>query len=82
MNPFFSLFEQYFPKESRFADNDIFLLYNDPLQLIFVHVEMDNEDVGKPVADYFGLSGNTPKVTIPFSFLCGWVWRFLTYYII
>lgn len=31
-------------------------------KLIFVHVEMDNEDVGKPVADYFGLSGNTPKV--------------------
>jgi protein disulfide-isomerase A1 len=31
-------------------------------KLVFVHVEMDNEDVGKPVADYFGISGNTPKV--------------------
>jgi hypothetical protein len=36
---------------------------------------MDNEDVGKPVADYFGISGNTPKVIIPllsFSF-CVWM---------
>ncbi|RDX70813.1 Protein disulfide isomerase-like 1-4, partial [Mucuna pruriens] len=31
-------------------------------KLIFVHVEMDNEDVGKPVADYFGITGNAPKV--------------------
>ncbi|KAK7312563.1 hypothetical protein VNO77_36510 [Canavalia gladiata] len=31
-------------------------------KLIFVHVEMDNEDVGKPVADYFGIAGNAPKV--------------------
>ncbi|KAE9616677.1 putative protein disulfide-isomerase [Lupinus albus] len=31
-------------------------------KLIFVHVEMDNEDVGKPVADYFGISGSGPKV--------------------
>ncbi|KAK7262314.1 hypothetical protein RJT34_29881 [Clitoria ternatea] len=31
-------------------------------KVIFVHVEMDNEDVGKPVADFFGISGNTPKV--------------------
>ncbi|KAG5146035.1 hypothetical protein JHK84_031578 [Glycine max] len=31
-------------------------------QLIFVHVESDNEDVGKPVADYFGIAGNGPKV--------------------
>ncbi|KAK7404726.1 hypothetical protein VNO78_05682 [Psophocarpus tetragonolobus] len=31
-------------------------------KLIFVHVEMDNEDVGKPVADYFGITGNGPKV--------------------
>ncbi|KAG4974448.1 hypothetical protein JHK87_031269 [Glycine soja] len=30
--------------------------------LIFVHVESDNEDVGKPVADYFGIAGNGPKV--------------------
>jgi len=32
------------------------------LQLIFVYVEMDNEDVGKPVSDYFGVSGSGPKV--------------------
>ncbi|CAL0304080.1 unnamed protein product [Lupinus luteus] len=31
-------------------------------KLIFVHVEMDNEDVGKPVADYFGITGSAPKV--------------------
>ncbi|XP_059430901.1 protein disulfide isomerase-like 1-4 [Corylus avellana] len=31
-------------------------------KLIFVHVEMDNEDVGRPVSDYFGVSGNDPKV--------------------
>ncbi|TKY48522.1 disulfide isomerase 1-4 [Spatholobus suberectus] len=31
-------------------------------KLIFVYVEMDNEDVGKPVSDYFGISGNAPKV--------------------
>ncbi|RZB74654.1 Protein disulfide isomerase-like 1-4 isoform B [Glycine soja] len=31
-------------------------------KLIFVHVELDNEDVGKPVADYFGITGNGPKV--------------------
>ncbi|KAG5124614.1 hypothetical protein JHK82_031351 [Glycine max] len=31
-------------------------------KLIFVHVESDNEDVGKPVADYFGIAGNGPKV--------------------
>ncbi|KAL2332041.1 hypothetical protein Fmac_019622 [Flemingia macrophylla] len=31
-------------------------------KLIFVFVEMDNEDVGKPVSGYFGISGNAPKV--------------------
>ncbi|KAL9296748.1 hypothetical protein ACSQ67_022644 [Phaseolus vulgaris] len=31
-------------------------------KLIFVLVEMDNEDVGKPVADYFGITGDGPKV--------------------
>ncbi|QCD88198.1 protein disulfide-isomerase A1 [Vigna unguiculata] len=31
-------------------------------KLIFVLVEMDNEEVGKPVADYFGITGNDPKV--------------------
>ncbi|CAI9778418.1 unnamed protein product [Fraxinus pennsylvanica] len=31
-------------------------------KLIFVHVEMDNEDVGKPVADYFGVPGDASKV--------------------
>lgn len=32
------------------------------MQLIFVYVELDNEDVGKPVADYFGIAGNAPTV--------------------
>ncbi|KAL7226015.1 hypothetical protein ACSBR1_021207 [Camellia fascicularis] len=31
-------------------------------KLIFVYVEMDNEDVGRPVADYFGVTGDSPKV--------------------
>ncbi|XP_061376673.1 protein disulfide isomerase-like 1-4 [Gastrolobium bilobum] len=31
-------------------------------KLIFVYVEMDNEDVGKPVSDYFGITGSSPKV--------------------
>ncbi|KAL9675057.1 hypothetical protein QQ045_003257 [Rhodiola kirilowii] len=31
-------------------------------QLIFVYVESDNEDVGKPVSEYFGVTGDAPKV--------------------
>ncbi|CAI9761515.1 unnamed protein product [Fraxinus pennsylvanica] len=31
-------------------------------KLIFVQVEMDNEDVGRPVADYFGVNGDASKV--------------------
>ncbi|KAJ0084212.1 hypothetical protein Patl1_30705 [Pistacia atlantica] len=31
-------------------------------KLIFVYVEMDNEDYGKPVAEYFGVTGNAPTV--------------------
>ncbi|PSS14395.1 Protein disulfide isomerase-like [Actinidia chinensis var. chinensis] len=31
-------------------------------KLIFVYVEMDNEEVGMPVADYFGITGNSQKV--------------------
>ncbi|CAL9130334.1 unnamed protein product [Musa acuminata var. zebrina] len=31
-------------------------------KLIFVYVEMDNEDVGKPVSDYFGVTGDDPQV--------------------
>ncbi|KAJ6817041.1 protein disulfide isomerase-like 1-4 [Iris pallida] len=31
-------------------------------KLIFVYVEMDNEDIGKPVSDYFGVTGNGPNV--------------------
>ncbi|CAH2069315.1 unnamed protein product [Thlaspi arvense] len=31
-------------------------------KLIFVSVDLDNEDYGKPVADYFGVSGNGPKL--------------------
>ena len=32
------------------------------MQIIFVYVEIDNEDVGKPVSEYFGISGNDPQV--------------------
>ncbi|GFY84548.1 PDI-like 1-4 [Actinidia rufa] len=31
-------------------------------KLIFVYMEMDNEDVGKPVSDYFGVAGDAPRV--------------------
>ncbi|KAM5584113.1 protein disulfide isomerase-like 1-4 [Rosa sericea] len=31
-------------------------------KLIFVFVETDNEDVGKPVSDYFGITGDAPTV--------------------
>ncbi|WOL09609.1 hypothetical protein Cni_G18362 [Canna indica] len=31
-------------------------------KLIFVYVEMDNEDVGKPVSEYFGVAGDAPQV--------------------
>ncbi|KAL9244557.1 hypothetical protein vseg_018326 [Gypsophila vaccaria] len=31
-------------------------------KIIFVYVQLDNEDTGKPVADYFGITGDAPKV--------------------
>lgn len=31
-------------------------------KLIFVYVELDNEDVGKPVSEYFGVTGDEPQV--------------------
>lgn len=31
-------------------------------KLIFVYVEMDNEDVGRPVSDYFGITGDAPQI--------------------
>ncbi|XP_042476410.1 protein disulfide isomerase-like 1-4 [Macadamia integrifolia] len=31
-------------------------------KLIFVYVEMDNEDVGKPVSEFFGVTGDGPHV--------------------
>ncbi|XP_021746256.1 protein disulfide isomerase-like 1-4 [Chenopodium quinoa] len=31
-------------------------------KLIFVYVQLDNEDTGKPVAEFFGVSGDEPKV--------------------
>lgn len=31
-------------------------------KIIFVHVDCDNDDVGKPVKDYFGVTGEEPKV--------------------
>lgn len=36
------------------------------MQLIFVYVEMDNEDVGKPVSDYFGVARDAPTVMISY----------------
>ncbi|KAI8573671.1 hypothetical protein RHMOL_Rhmol01G0295200 [Rhododendron molle] len=40
----------------------LFATSNDSEKLIFVYVEMDNEDVGRPVADYFGVTGDSPKI--------------------
>lgn len=34
----------------------------DRLQLIFVYVAKDNEDVGEPVCAYFGVTGEGPQV--------------------
>lgn len=31
-------------------------------KIIFVYVQLDNEDTGKPVADYFGVTGDAPTV--------------------
>lgn len=31
-------------------------------KIIFVYVQLDNEDTGKPVSDYFGVTGDEPKV--------------------
>ncbi|KAL3618536.1 Protein disulfide isomerase-like 1-4 [Castilleja foliolosa] len=31
-------------------------------KIVFIHVEIDNEEEGKPVADYFGVAGDAPKV--------------------
>lgn len=45
------------------------LSFSFQLQLIFVYVEMDNEDVGKPVSDYFGVSGSGPKVILVYHSL-------------
>jgi hypothetical protein len=36
------------------------------MQLLFVFVERDSEEVGEPVADYFGITGQETTV-IPFS---------------
>lgn len=38
------------------------------LQIIFIYVEIDNEDVGKPVAEYFGVSGDGPNVSLSSAF--------------
>ena len=53
---------------------------------------MDNEDVGKPVSDYFGVAGDAPRVSFPHSFfffksdICSRIqfiqtkfWRLFTY---
>ncbi|GAA0158317.1 chaperone [Lithospermum erythrorhizon] len=31
-------------------------------KLLFVHIQVDNKEDGRPVAEYFGVSGNAPKV--------------------
>ncbi|KAJ0245886.1 Protein disulfide isomerase-like 1-4 [Hirschfeldia incana] len=31
-------------------------------KLIFIYVDVDNEDHGKPIADYFGVTNNSPKL--------------------
>ncbi|RVW38754.1 Protein disulfide isomerase-like 1-4 [Vitis vinifera] len=40
----------------------LFATANDSEKIIFVYVEMDNEEIGRPVSDYFGVTGDAPKV--------------------
>ncbi|CAK9143239.1 unnamed protein product [Ilex paraguariensis] len=40
----------------------LFANSNDFEKLIFVYVEMDNEDVGRPVSDFFGVTGDASKI--------------------
>jgi len=54
--------------------NNVFLLCPDLFQVIFIHVESNNEDAGKPVADYFGITGNDPKVIISRLFFILFLW--------
>ena len=40
------------------------------MQLLFVFVERDNEEVGEPVANYFGITGQETTVIPPIYFSC------------
>jgi hypothetical protein len=40
----------------------LLLITLDWLQLIFVYVAKDSEDVGEPVCAYFGVTGEGPQV--------------------
>ncbi|KAK8596452.1 hypothetical protein V6N13_001076 [Hibiscus sabdariffa] len=67
-----SIFESDIKKQVLlFAASNIFEKYIPSFQeaakffkgkLIFVFVQVDNEDYGRPVADYFGVTGDGPKI--------------------
>lgn len=40
----------------------LFYIMLDWLQIIFVSVEKDNEEIGEPVCAYFGVTGEGPQV--------------------
>ncbi|KAL8171186.1 LOW QUALITY PROTEIN: hypothetical protein V2J09_022990 [Rumex salicifolius] len=57
---FLSVMEFNFRREKESHSGHVLVV--DLLQLLFVFVEMDNEDHGKPVAEYFGITGVSPKI--------------------
>lgn len=44
------------------------------MQALFVYVPMDEEDAGKPVAEYFGIDGDAPRVSIHIFFMHSRPW--------
>ncbi|XP_020964383.1 uncharacterized protein LOC107613115 isoform X2 [Arachis ipaensis] len=40
------------------SENKVVLAFLTTLVLVFVHVDMDDEDAGKPIASFFGITGN------------------------
>ncbi|KAL0402380.1 UNVERIFIED_CONTAM: protein disulfide isomerase-like 1-3 [Sesamum latifolium] len=58
------VFENKLPLVTNFTRESAPLVFENPIkkQLISVYVELDNEDVGKPVSEYFGVSEEAASV--------------------
>lgn len=50
------------------------------MQLIFVYVEMDDAEAGRPVAEYFGVEENAPKVLLLYLLLLQTDWSIYLWY--